>query len=177
MTQSCSSSPKYSLASSRNSLADTWAFLYQQLLQGRCTVAWEKVCRPIDMGGLGIPSIRLQGIALRLRWEWLKRTNPSRAWIDLPSNPDRLVQAFFAASITCNVGNGDNTYFWTDKWLDGQSIGQIAPWVLDGVPERIRRSRTVRDALRGERWIDDIASYCCRTGYSRWTSGLRFRIR
>ncbi|GJN34743.1 hypothetical protein PR202_gb23434 [Eleusine coracana subsp. coracana] len=35
---------------------------------GKCLVAWRKVCRPSDMGGLGIPDLNLLGFALRLQW-------------------------------------------------------------------------------------------------------------
>uniref|UniRef100_A0A0E0E4A3 Reverse transcriptase zinc-binding domain-containing protein n=1 Tax=Oryza meridionalis TaxID=40149 RepID=A0A0E0E4A3_9ORYZ len=36
---------------------------------GSCSlVAWERLCLPIEHGGLGIRSLRLMGIALRTRW-------------------------------------------------------------------------------------------------------------
>jgi hypothetical protein len=36
---------------------------------GKCKVAWEIVCRPKDLGGLGASNLRRTGIALRVRWE------------------------------------------------------------------------------------------------------------
>jgi hypothetical protein len=39
---------------------------------GKCLVAWDQVCKPIENGGLGVKNHRLQGLALRVRWEWLK---------------------------------------------------------------------------------------------------------
>jgi hypothetical protein len=41
-------------------------------------VAWENVCKPTRYGGLGIKDLRLQVLALRVRCEWLKLTNPLR---------------------------------------------------------------------------------------------------
>ena len=42
------------------------------------------VCSPKDHGGLGLPDLRTLGYALRLRWEWKRRTDPSVAWAPLP---------------------------------------------------------------------------------------------
>jgi hypothetical protein len=44
---------------------------------GKCLAAWERVQRPLPLGGLGILNLRLMGMALRLRWLWLQRTEPS----------------------------------------------------------------------------------------------------
>jgi hypothetical protein len=38
---------------------------------GKCLVAWAKVKRPIELGGLGIIDLTTLGYVLRLRWEWL----------------------------------------------------------------------------------------------------------
>lgn len=41
---------------------------------GSCSlVAWDKLCLPIENGGLGIKDLRLMGVALRTRWLWLCR--------------------------------------------------------------------------------------------------------
>ena len=40
-----------------------------------CMVAWNAVCKPTCFGGLGIKNLKLQGLALRVRWEWLKSTD------------------------------------------------------------------------------------------------------
>lgn len=41
-------------------------------MHGKCMVAWPTVCRPTDLGGLGIPDLRLTAIALQARWLWLQ---------------------------------------------------------------------------------------------------------
>jgi hypothetical protein len=54
------------------------------------------------------------------------------------------------------VGDGTNTYFWKDKWLDGKRIKEIAPALYAMVPERIINTRTVNEALLNQRWISDF---------------------
>lgn len=51
------------------------AFLWRgsyQAAGGHCLLAWPRVCRPLALGGLGIPNLQLFGYALRLRWVWMK---------------------------------------------------------------------------------------------------------
>jgi hypothetical protein len=45
---------------------------------GQCMVAWSRVKRPTELGGLGILELTTLGYALRLRWEWQSRTMPDR---------------------------------------------------------------------------------------------------
>lgn len=56
---------------------------------GRCRVAWPIECSPKEHGGLGLPELGVLGFALRLRWEWLRRSKPNAAWAQLPSKPER----------------------------------------------------------------------------------------
>ncbi|KAM0872925.1 hypothetical protein ACQ4PT_038387 [Festuca glaucescens] len=56
---------------------------------GQCLVAWDSVCKPLRLGGLGIKNLRMQGLALRVRWEWLQRTDSSRPWKGLRMANDR----------------------------------------------------------------------------------------
>jgi hypothetical protein len=52
----------------------------KQNARGRCLVAWESISKPIRLGGLGVKSLKLQGLALRARWEWLQRMDLYRPW-------------------------------------------------------------------------------------------------
>jgi hypothetical protein len=52
---------------------------------GQCMVSWDTICKPTQFGGLGVKDLRLQGLALRVRWCWLRRTDPSRPWQGLPA--------------------------------------------------------------------------------------------
>ena len=78
--------------------------------------AWEKVTKPIDLGGLGITNLQVMGWALQMRWLWLNKTEEGRPWsgLDIPIQPQ--VQAMFAISVTTYVGSGTN-HIWTDSWL------------------------------------------------------------
>jgi hypothetical protein len=50
---------------------------------GCCLVAWVKVTRPLDLGGLGFPNLEVMAWALQLRWQWFKKTRADRPWTDL----------------------------------------------------------------------------------------------
>ena len=47
---------------------------------GHCLIAWPKVTRPPELGGLGISDLQSLGWALRLRWMWLQKTEPEKPW-------------------------------------------------------------------------------------------------
>jgi hypothetical protein len=40
---------------------------------GHCLVAWSKVTRPKELGGLGISDLQNLNWALRVRWLWLRK--------------------------------------------------------------------------------------------------------
>ena len=50
---------------------------------GHCLVAWGKVCRPLELGGLRISNLINLAWALRMRWLWLAKTDPGRPWAAL----------------------------------------------------------------------------------------------
>jgi hypothetical protein len=122
---------------------------------GKCKIAWPIVCAPKEHGRLGIPDLRIQGFALRLRWEWLRRTRPNTAWASLPSTSERKVSAMFQQSVTVEVGDGTSARFWTDSWLLRGPISIFALNLFRVVGSR-RRGRSVKDALAGRQWVQDI---------------------
>ena len=96
------------------------AFLWSgtdAVASGSCKVAWPVVCTPKCYGGLGVPDLRILRFALRLRWEWQKREPGAPAWTQLPSKPERLVDAMFSCSVRVEQGDGVSARFWTDAWL------------------------------------------------------------
>ena len=123
---------------------------------GHCVLAWPKVCRPPDLGGLGIPDLQIQGYALRMRWLWAKRTDPNRPWSALPDHAESLVLDMFNASISIQIGNGQRSYFWTDRWIQGRSIKDLAPALPAAVRPRAQRQRTVAEGLSNRAWVRDI---------------------
>jgi hypothetical protein len=54
------------------------------------------------------------------------------------------------------ASTGTSTLFWTDRWLKGRSIAELAPCLIQTVGPRIQRRRSVRDALDNRRWVRDI---------------------
>jgi hypothetical protein len=46
-----------------------------------------------------------------------------------------------------SLGDGTSALFWEDRWLDGKSIGEIAPDLLALIPRRPRKHRTVQKTI------------------------------
>ncbi|GJN04649.1 hypothetical protein PR202_ga22214 [Eleusine coracana subsp. coracana] len=115
---------------------------------GCCLVPWNRVQRPLQYGGLGIRNLELQGWALRIRWMWLEKTDAPRPWEGLPIVVPRHAQALFNVIVATNVGDGQTTKFWTDQWLQGQTISEIAPQLVGTVPKNAIQNRTVAQALQ-----------------------------
>lgn len=68
-------------------------------IRGKCMVAWPTVCRPKELGGLGVTDLKLSSYALQVRWLWLQRTDQERAWVELPLHVDPTVRQFFNSTI------------------------------------------------------------------------------
>jgi hypothetical protein len=62
---------------------------------GHCLVAWGRVCRPVEFGGMGIFSLKELGWALRMRWLWMAKVEPSKPWVGLPMHFLLKVKSFF----------------------------------------------------------------------------------
>jgi hypothetical protein len=82
---------------------------------GQFLVAWEQVCKPKELGGLAIKNLRLQGFAMRVRWEWLRRTNNAKPWQGLPMIKDKEASQVFDILARIVVGNGKDVKYWTDR--------------------------------------------------------------
>jgi hypothetical protein len=104
----------------------------------------------------GCANLELMGVALRSRGIWSQRTAEDKPWqgLSIPSWQKEL--SFVAASISCQVGNGDLIWFWEDRWLDGSRIRSLALALYDCVPVRVWCRRTVVEGLLNRRWIHDI---------------------
>ena len=46
--------------------------------------------------------------------------------------------------------------YWEDRWLEGDAIGDQAPYLIQHVPGRIRNSLTVREGLINRTWVRGI---------------------
>ena len=54
------------------------------------------------------------------------------------------------------VGNGSRTLFWTDRWIHGQKIEDLAPRLFALVPKRRAKKCTVLEDLTDNTWIGDL---------------------
>jgi hypothetical protein len=48
-----------------------------------CWVKWEDVCRPKNMGGLGVRDLRLVNISLLAKWRWKLLSSEKEVWKDV----------------------------------------------------------------------------------------------
>jgi hypothetical protein len=87
-------------------------------------------------GGLGFLDLKITGYALRLRWEWLRRTQPELNWCSLPHRPERAVQAMFHALVSVIISDGRSAKFWTDSWLPEGPICRFAPHLFNAIGKR-----------------------------------------
>lgn len=120
------------------------------------SVAWDSVCTPMWAGGLGIPNLGWLNITMQSKWPWLQRSDPSRPWAEFNINvPKESLQLYRAAALS-KVGNGRDTLFWEDRWLQGQRVQELAPNLYGRVRKRIRTTRTVQQALAEDTWAGDV---------------------
>lgn len=119
-------------------------------------VSWPTVCRPTDLGGLGISDLRLTGYALQTKWLWLQKVDHDRAWSQLPIRTAPEVLAFFKASTHTTVRDERRALFWEDRWINGEAIVDIAPCLLQLVPRRTWARQTVREGLTDRTWARSI---------------------
>ena len=129
----------------------------KQVNGGSCLVAWDKVQRPLELGGLGILNLEIMSWALQIRWLWFEKTDSHRAWRGLEVHVHPNARALFAIALESHVGDGQNTLFWTDKWIMGCSVSDLAPLVFEVVPLAIRKERTVAQGMQGLSWLADIS--------------------
>ena len=126
------------------------AFLWKgrkEINGGSCLVAWEKVARHIDLGGLGIPNLHVWSWALQMRCLWFQKTIPSKPWVGLEIPEHFNSKNLFANALLSQVGNGSNTLFWLDHWLHGKSLVDLAPDVVACVPNSLVLKRSMQSAL------------------------------
>jgi hypothetical protein len=120
---------------------------------GKCKVNWQRVCRPIKYGGLGVSNLTKMGRALHLRWLWYEWTFPDKPWIGMPTPCDEQDAELFAASTTVTIGDNRKALFWESPWVSSSPLKTMAPNLYRHAR---RKKRTVANALQDNKWIDDI---------------------
>ncbi|XBI06650.1 hypothetical protein VPH35_134643 [Triticum aestivum] len=128
----------------------------EEVSAGKCVVSWQRVCKPKYLGGLGVMDLGKHGLALLLRWEWLRRTDSSRPWQGLNLTPDRNVQQAFNSLVKWKLGDGAQILFWKDRWINGACIAEVAPLIVLKVKTQVRNRRVVQEGLLSHAWTMDI---------------------
>jgi mannosylglycoprotein endo-beta-mannosidase len=121
---------------------------------GKCKVNWQKVCRPKELGGLGVLDLERFSRALRLRWLWYEWKAPDKPWVGTETPNGAADRDLFNAATRVTIGNGAKASFWSSSWLHGAPPKDLAPLVFKASK---RKNRTVHDALTDNNWIADIA--------------------
>jgi hypothetical protein len=128
----------------------------KNVMGGHCAVAWGRVCRPRELGGLGIFSITELSCAFKMHWAWLQKSEPGRPWSSMPLHIPKKIREFLQMALYSEIGSGASTLFWGDRWLSGQRIVDIAPRLLETIPKKLINKRTVQEAIGDNLWINDI---------------------
>jgi hypothetical protein len=126
------------------------AFLWTGLeivQNGKCLVAWSQVQQPLQLGGPSVLDLHMLNITLRVRWLWLERSKPPKSWAAIKVRTNKVTSAFFGASISLVLSNEVSFLFWTDPWLHGRRIMELAPDVFDTVSLSHRKQHMVASAV------------------------------
>lgn len=114
-------------------------------------VSWSRVQIPIMYDSIGVHNLERLGWALRVRWLWLHKTDSTRPWANLPLQVPKMAHALFDAAVNISIGNGENTLFWTDRWVQGNTIAELAPNLFKLIPSRVVKRHTMSQALNNRR--------------------------
>lgn len=90
-----------------------------------------------------------------MRWLWLHKTEPRTPWSGLQILDHPNTRALFSMALVTLIGDGNNTKFWSDQWLRGWTIGELAH-LFALIPERIVKQRSIAETLANLKWLFDI---------------------
>ncbi|KAM0915236.1 hypothetical protein ACQ4PT_010999 [Festuca glaucescens] len=121
--------------------------------RGKCKVRWLTVCSPKEVGGLGLPNLKLFCRALRLRWLWHEWSEPTRPWVGTPTPCDAKDQDFFHEATRVTIGDGKRALFWHSSW-HGDTPLRIQ---FQQIYARSRRkNKTVAATILNDSWVADL---------------------
>jgi len=115
--------------------------------KGLPLVAWDKVCRPKEYGGLGLRKTAEVNQAFQSKLAWNLLTNQDSMWVRIMRKKYLAHQDFFNAQIKqgdsmawrsiikskelirqgiiWTVGDGRDILFWQDNWIENRSLLEL----------------------------------------------------
>jgi hypothetical protein len=130
----------------------------QKDARGGCSlVAWDRVCQPKLLGGLGLHNLHWLSAALRARWIWFQRTSDYKPWSGLQVDVSTDAQGLYQTTTRIVVGSGEKILFWMDPWINGHSAATLAPALIKLVRPGLLRCRMVQQGKVNNNWVLDIA--------------------
>jgi hypothetical protein len=79
-----------------------------------------------------------------------------KPWEGLPIRVPPIAQALCNVAVVTQVGYGESTKFWIDRWIQGKTAAEWAPNLLQLLPKRARQQRSVSQGLQNRKWASDI---------------------
>jgi hypothetical protein len=113
----------------------------------KCLVAWQRVTRPVELGGLGVLDLTTPVLCDALALGMAGTNRPDKVMCRHPV-PGRAGGPHHVQGVyDSRAGNGLQALFWHDRCTDGQYVANIAPELLQAVNHHHAR-KTIIAGLR-----------------------------